>query len=209
VVQPKGEDHASLTAKAEQLKPGESGLLALDWHNGNRTVLVDQRLTGSILGLTLHSTPAEIYRALVESTAYGARVIMERFEEFGMPVDRIVNCGGISAKNRLAMQIYADVMGRPIMISRSTQTCALGAAMSGAVVAGQRAGGYETFTEATEAMTAVQDEVFNPIPANQLIYDELYVLYKRIHDAFGVEGTSDDLFDIMKRLLDIRDEVLR
>ncbi len=207
VVKPEGEDHASLTAKAEALAPGESGLLALDWHNGNRTVLVDQRLTGTILGLTLHSTPAEIYRAWVEATAFGARVIMERFEEFGMPVERIVNCGGISAKNRLAMQIYADIMGRPIMISKSAQTCALGAAMSGAVVAGATAGGYDDFPEATQAMTGVQEEIFKPIPANQNVYNRLYALYKRLHDAFGVEGVKDDLYDVMKTLLDIRDGV--
>ena len=212
VVRPAGPDgaaldHAALTAGAERLKPGESGLLALDWHNGNRTVLVDQRLTGMILGLTLHSTPAEIYRALVEATAFGARVIVERFESYGVKVDRIVNCGGISAKNRLVMQIYADVMGRPQHLSRSAQTPALGAAVSGAVVAGRDAGGYDTFDEATAAMTGLQETVFEPIPENRAVYDRLYALYRRLHDAFGVRGTQDELFDVMKTLLDLRDEV--
>ena len=135
-VRPAGMGHAELTAGAERLRPGESGVLALDWWNGNRTVLVDQRLTGLMLGLTLHTTPAEIYRALVEATAFGARVIMERYEAYGVPVTRVVNCGGISAQNRMVMQIYADVLGRPVQIARSGQTCALGAAVAGAVVAG-------------------------------------------------------------------------
>lgn len=207
VIRPDGMDHAALTAQAERLKPGESGLLMLDWHNGNRTVLVDQRLTGSILGLTLHSTPAEIYRACIEATAFGARVIMERYESHGVEVRRIVNCGGISAKNRLVMQIYADVMGRPQQISRSNQTPALGAAMAGAVVAGAASGGHVDFAAAAAAMTGVQDTVFTPIPDNRRVYDQLYALYRRLHDAFGIRHQQDDLFDVMKRLLDLRDEV--
>ena len=207
VIRPGELDHAALTSQAERLAPGESGLLMLDWHNGNRTVLVDQRLTGLILGLTLHSTPAEIYRACVEATAFGARVIMERYESYGVKVDRIVNCGGISAKNRLVMQIYADVMGRPQQISRSAQTPALGAAMAGAVVAGVHAGGHEDFAAAKTAMTGVQDTVFNPIPGNRQVYDRLFALYRRLHDAFGVRDHKDALHDVMKTLLDIRDEV--
>jgi L-ribulokinase len=202
-VKPDGMTHDELTAEARQLAPGESGLLALDWHNGNRTVLVDQRLTGGMIGTTLHTTPAETYRALVEATAFGARVIMERYEEYGLKVERIVNCGGISAKNEMVMQIYADVMGRPLRISRSDQTPALGAAMSGAVVAGA----HDSFAAATEAMTDVQDETFEPIPEHQATYNRLYRLYHRLHDAFGVEGNEDDLYDVMKTLLAIRDEV--
>ena len=135
-VQPGGQGHEELTERAAKLQPGESGLLALDWHNGNRTVLVDPRLTGALLGLTLQTTPAEMYRAWIEATAFGARVIMERFEEYGQNVERIINCGGISVKNPLVMQIYADIMGRPLAISRSSQTAALGAAIAGAVAAG-------------------------------------------------------------------------
>jgi len=201
--------HEELTAVAERLRPGESGLLALDWHNGNRTVLVDQRLSGMILGLTLATTAPEIYRALVEATAFGARVIMERYEEYGVPVDRIVNCGGISAKNPFVMQIYADVMGRPIQISRSAQTCALGAAVSGAVAAGPERGGPADFGQAVSAMTGIQDTVFEPIPENRAVYDGLFGLYRRLHDAFGVAGAGDDLADVMKTLLDIRDEARR
>ena len=207
VIQPGGEEgsHEKLTQLAETLRPGQSGLLALDWHNGNRTVLVDQRLTGMVLGLTLHSSPAEIYRALIESTAFGARVITERFEEFGVPVKRIVNCGGIAARNAMVMQIYADVMNRPVAISRSTQTCALGAAMAGAVVAGTARGGHADFGSAVKAMTGVQDKVYTPIPANVAVYEKLFQLYRKLHDAFGVAGHTGDLSGVMKQLLEIRD----
>jgi len=205
-IEPGGQDHAELTSAAERLGPGESGLLALDWHNGNRTILVDQRLTGAMIGMTLHTTPGEMYRALVEATAFGARVIMERFEEYGQKVDRVVNCGGISAKNPMVMQVYADIMGRPLEISRSAQTCALGAAIAGAVVAGKSAGGYANFAEAMSAMTGMRERVFRPIPENQRIYNRLFALYKRLHDAFGVPGRKDDPADVMKQLLEIRDQ---
>ncbi len=209
VIQPGGQkkgSHVELTNLAEDLKPGESGLLALDWNNGNRTVLVDQRLTGLILGLTLHSNPAEIYRALVESTAFGARVIMERFEEYGINVKRVVNCGGIAAKNPMVMQIYADVMKRPLLISRSAQTCALGSAIAGAVVAGKSAGGYDSFDDAVGKMTRMQKKVFRPIPRNARVYDRLFKLYRSLHDSFGVKQTQQDLSGVMKELLAIRDE---
>ncbi|HNT35608.1 MAG TPA: ribulokinase [bacterium] len=199
--------HEELTRQAEKLRPGESGLLALDWHNGNRTILVDQRLTGMILGMTLHTTPAEIYRALIEATAMGARTIAERFEEYGVKVERVVNCGGISAKNPLAMQIYADVMGRPLDISRSGQTCALGAAMAGAVVARRAKGGFDRFEDATPVMTGVLDRKFNPNPDSCRIYDRLYVHYRRLHDSFGTTQSQENLFSVMKELLVIRDEV--
>src|SRR5206468_1904009 len=148
--------HEALTAGAAKLAPGESGLLALDWNNGNRTVLADQRLTGLLLGQTLYTTPAEIYRALIEATAFGALTIIRRFEEYGLKVEQIINCGGIAEKNPLVMQIYADVTGRPIKISRSGQTCALGAAIAGAVVAGKRAGGWDNFAKAQKAMTGLK-----------------------------------------------------
>jgi L-ribulokinase len=209
VVKPAGKGHRELTAEAERLRPGESGLLVLDWHNGNRTVLVDQRLTGLIVGLTLHTTPAEIYRALVEATAFGARVIMERYEEYADRVTRVVNCGGISASNRMVMQIYADVMGRPVEISRSAQTCALGAAIAGAVAAGSDDGGYADFGSAMSAMTGVQDVVFQPEPGRRAIYDKLYALYREMHDAFGVKGAGGDMYRVMKSLLEIRDAARR
>ncbi len=194
-----GQSHETLTKSAEKIQPGESGLLALDWHNGNRTILVDQRLTGLLLGLTLHTTPAEVYRALVEATAFGARAIIERFEEYGVKADRVVNCGGISAKNTLVMQIYADVLDRPMEISRSAQTCALGAAMAGAVVGGA----HPDFASATRAMTGTQPKKFTPNPKNAALYAHLYRQYRRLHDTFGGE------FDVMKQLLAVRDEARR
>ncbi len=201
---PEAATHSNLTQLATKLKPGESGLLSLDWHNGNRTVLVDQRLTGMTVGTTLRTTPAEIYRSLIEATAFGARVIMERFEAFGVDVTRVVNCGGIAARSPLAMQIYADVMNRPIFISRSDQTCALGSAVAAAVVGGA----YPSFPPAIAAMTGVQPKQYAPIPANVAIYERLYKLYRQLHDAFGVAGHTADVSNVMKDLLHVRDEVL-
>jgi L-ribulokinase len=164
-----------------------------------------------VIGLTLHTRPAEIYRALIEATAFGARAIVERFEEYNQHVERVVNCGGISIKNPMVMQIYADVLGRPLEISRSAQTCALGAAICGAVVAGQANGGYDDFATATAAMTGIMERRFTPNPAAVAVYDRLYKLYKQLHDAFGVRSgeKSEDLYNVMKDLLAIRDEALK
>jgi L-ribulokinase len=209
-LQPQGAkagSHEALSAAAARLKPGESGLLALDWNNGNRTILVDQRLTGLLLGQTLYTTPAEIYRALIEATAFGALTIINRFEEYGVQVKVVVNCGGIAEKNPLVMQIYADVTGRPMKISRSAQTCALGAAIAGAVVAGKKAGGHDNFSEAQKAMTGLKPRVFKPSPEAHAVYKDLYSLYRKLHDAFGTETWSGNLHDVMKRLIQIRDRV--
>ncbi len=197
----------NLEQEAAELKPGESGLLALDWMNGNRTILVDQRLTGMILGLTLHSSSQEIYRSLLEASAFGARVIAERIEEYGMTIERIINCGGIPFKSPLMMQIYADVFGKTMELSRSSQTAALGAAIAGSVAAGPEAGGYSTCEEAMEHMTGVHEAVYEPIAGHAEVYDRLYQLYKEVHDAFGVEGQQADLYPVMKQLLQIKDEV--
>jgi len=208
-IQPLGRkagSHEALSAAAAKLAPGESGLLALDWNNGNRTVLVDQRLTGLLLGQTLYTTPAEIYRALIEATAFGALTIISRFEEYGQKVDQIINCGGIAEKNPLVMQIYADVTGRPIKISRSAQTCALGAAIAGAVVAGEGAGGYSSFADAQKAMTGLKSRVFKPEPAAHAVYKELYSLYRKLHDAFGTQQATGNLYDVMKQLIAIRNQ---
>ncbi len=195
--------HEYLTTLADELNPGQSGLLALDWNNGNRTILVDPRLTGLILGMTLNTRPEEIYRALVEATAFGARVIIERVEEYGVEVRDIINCGGLAEKNPMIMQIYADVTGRPMKISRSAQTCALGAAIFGAVAAGSAAGGYDSVEDARDRMTGLKDVIYEPISENVEIYDRLYKEYKTLHDTFGL-GEND----VMKRLLDIKESVL-
>ncbi|HEX8550008.1 MAG TPA: ribulokinase [Abditibacteriaceae bacterium] len=197
----KAGSHEELTEAAGALKPGESGLLALDWNNGNRTILVDQRLTGLLLGQTLYTTPGEIYRALIEATAFGALTIINRFEEYGVPVEQVINCGGIAEKNGVVMQIYADVTGRPMKISRSAQTCALGAAIAGAVSAGRYAG----YAEAQKAMTGIKDIEYTPNPEAHAVYQQLYKLYRDVHDAFGTEEWNGNLFHIMKTLLDLRD----
>jgi len=196
--------HEALTRAAARITPGESGLVALDWNNGNRTILVDQRLTGLLLGQTLYTTPAEIYRALIEATAYGALTIINRFEEYGVKVRQVVNCGGIAEKNPLAMQIYADVTGRPMKVSRSSETCALGAAVAGAVVAGKRAGGHASFAAAQKAMTGLKAKVYTPNRAAHAVYTQLYALYKQLHDAFGTRDWRGNLHGVMKALLDIR-----
>jgi L-ribulokinase len=189
-----------LTADAAKLKPGESGLLALDWNNGNRTILVDQRLTGLLVGQTLYTTPAEIYRALIEATAFGALTIINRFEEYGVKIDQVINCGGIAEKNPVVMQIYADVTGRPMKISRSAQTCALGSAVAAAVVAGA----HKSFDAAQKAMTGLKPRVFKPSAKAHAVYRELYSLYKQLHDAFGTEHWNGNLHGLMKQLIVIR-----
>lgn len=201
--------HDELSAEASAQVPGESGLLALDWNNGNRTILVDPRLTGLILGQTLHTTRAEIYRALIEATAFGARAIIERMVEGGVPVERVVCCGGIAEKNDLFMQIYADVLGRPMLVAGSPQTPALGAAISAAVAAGAGAGGYDTFEDAQERMTWLKDTRFDPNPSAVVVYNDLYGMYRELHDVFGgVPGTRADLASLMKRLLTLRERVV-
>lgn len=197
--------HEALTEKAANLRPGQSGLLALDWNNGNRTILIDQRLTGLLLGQTLHTKPEEIYRALIEATAFGALTIINRFEEFGVKVAEVINCGGIAEKNPLLMQIYADVTGREMKISRSAQSCALGAAIAGAVVAGARSGGYDSFADAQATMCGIKDTTFKPLPENRPTYKQLYALYKQLHDAFGLKDSSAKLGNVMKELLAIKD----
>jgi L-ribulokinase len=207
IIQPGGKtigSHENLSRDAAKLKPGESGLLALDWNNGNRTILVDQKLTGLLLGQTLYTTPAEIYRALIEATAFGALTIIQRFEEYDVKVRQVVNCGGIAEKNPLVMQIYADVTGRPMKISRSSQTCALGSAITGAVAAGKKAGGYDTILAAQNAMTGLQPRTYTPNPQAHAVYRQLYTLYRTLHDAFGMPANDAKLYHVMKTLLDIR-----
>jgi L-ribulokinase len=202
--------HDALSAEAATSRPGQSGLVALDWNNGNRTVLVDARLTGLIMGQTLHTTRAEIYRAMIEATAFGARAIIERMRDHGVPVERVVCCGGIAEKNDLFMQIYADVIGQPMLIAGSPQTPALGAAISAAVTAGSAAGGYDDWNVAQDSMTSLRERRFLPDPAATAVYDELYGIYRELHDTFGgVPGVRADLGTIMKRLLAIKERTAR
>ncbi len=195
--------HQLLEEKAGRLKPGESGLVALDWWNGNRSVLVDVDLTGMLLGATLATKPEEIYRALIEATAYGTRIIIETFEENGVPVSEIVATGGLPDRNKLLMQIYADVTGRPIHIAETRQGGAFGSAMHGAVAAGKAAGGYDTIAEASKHMARLRDEAYHPIAENKEVYDQLFAEYVILHDYFG-RGAND----AMKRLKDLKAKVL-
>jgi Ribulose kinase len=198
----------NLEKAASKLLPGESGLLALDWNNGNRTILVDVRLSGMLLGQSLHTTPEEIYRALIEATGFGALAIIDRIEEYGVKVKEVVNCGGLAMKNKLMMQIYADITGRPMKISRSEQTPALGAGIFASVAAGKNVGGYDSIDEARLAMTG-SGKVYIPIKENHEIYRKLYVLYRQLHDGFGTKQWNGNMFNVMKELLIIRDEVRR
>ena len=191
----------SLEKKSISLKPGETGLLALDWNNGNRTILVDVRLSGLLLGQTLHTTPHEIFRSLVESTAFGALTIINRIEDYGVKVDDVVNCGGLAAKSPMLMQIYADVIGRPMRISRSDQTPALGASIFGAISAGE----FNNVSSAQSVLTAIK-RTYEPDSKNHEIYQKIYTLYSKAHDAFGTRDWSGNMHNIMKNLLEIRDQ---
>ena len=160
-----------------------------------------------MVGQTLHTSAHAIYRALIEATAFGALTIINRFAEFDVKVSEVINCGGIAEKNPLLMQIYADVTAKEMKISRSAQSCALGACIAGAVVAGRDAGGYDNFADAQTAICGIKDVIYKPIPENQKIYEQLYVLYKQLHDAFGLQDWSGKLANIMKDLLNIKDSV--
>jgi L-ribulokinase len=196
---------ANLAKAAARQRPGEHGLLALDWNNGNRTILVDVRLSGLLIGQTLHTEAHEVYRALIEATAFGALTIIRRIEEYGVPVREIVNCGGLAVKNPLLMQIYADVTGRPMKVAHSDQTCGVGAAIFGAVVAGRAAGGFTDVREAQASVCGVRAKVYKPNPANHAVYGELYGLYRELHDAFGTAAWSGKLQHTMKNLIAIRE----
>jgi L-ribulokinase len=198
--------HATLTAEAAAQRPGQSGLLALDWNNGNRTILVDPRLGGLVVGQTLHTTRAEIYRALIEATAFGARMIIERIREYGVPVEKVVCCGGVAEKNALLMQIYADVTGCTMYVAGSEQTCALGSAISAAVLAGPEKGGHSDFAAAQQAMTSLKPIQYDPEPESQKVYQQLFLLYRQLHDAFGGVDRRADLSAVMKDLIRIREE---
>lgn len=193
--------HELLSEKANRLKPGQSGLLALDWWNGNRSVLVDADLTGLMLGMTLNTKPEEIYRALIEATAYGTNIIIEAFQSNGVAVDEIVACGGLPERNEMLMQIYADVTNREFKVAESPQTVALGSAMWGAVAAGKANGGYDDINEAAQNMARVKDKTYKPNPEAHAIYAKLFAEYKKLHDYFGRGGN-----DVMKRLKAIKEE---
>jgi L-ribulokinase len=190
--------HEYLEQEAAKQKPGEHGLVALDWWNGNRSTLVNTNLSGLLIGATLSTRAPDIYRALIEATAFGTREIIEAFETRNVPVKELVAAGGLPEKNALLRQIYADVTGRPLKLAGSAQAPALGSAMHAAVAAGV----YPNIQAAAEKMGKLKDEVVTPIPANKQVYDRLYAEYKTLYNYFGREN------EVMKRLKGIRNEVL-
>ena len=194
--------HQLLEEEAAKLRPGESGLLALDWWNGNRSVLVDADLEGLLLGMTLATKAPEMYRALIEATAFGTRVIIEAFDHSRVAVDELVAAGGLPERNKLLMQIFADVTGREIKLVASPQAPALGSAMHAAVAAGPEAGGYRTIVEAAEKMAYLKDEMYRPIPEHRPVYDQLFAEYVRLYNYFG-RGENN----VMKTLKRIKNEV--
>ncbi len=191
--------HKLLREKVAAQKPGESGILALDWWNGNRSILVASELSGLFVGMTLTTKPEALYRALNDAPAFGARVIIEAFERNGVPIGELIAAGGIADKDEMMMQIYADVTNREIRLCGSSQACALGAAMFGAVAAGRERGGYDSVDEAAEHMARLKDVVYRPNAANHAAYNALYEEYIRLHDYFGKGGN-----DVMKRLRAIK-----
>lgn len=196
-IAPCGMGFKELAEKASHLKPGESGLVALDWFNGNRSVLLDQQLSGLLLGLTLKTKPEEIYRALVEAAAFGSRIILEQIEKGGITIDSIIACGGIPAKDAFLMQVYADVAGKPIHLAGSRETCALGAAVAASVCAGV----YPDFPTAIDRMTKVSGICYTPKPQNSEVYERLYRVYLTLYDAFGRPGCDENMYGVMKTLL--------
>jgi L-ribulokinase len=189
--------HQLLSERGDEQEVGEHGLIALDWLNGNRSVLVDHTLSGAILGLTLATRPEHVYRALLEATAFGTRTIIEAFQNAGVAVDRLVVAGGL-LKNPVLMQIYADVTQRPLDAIVSEQGAALGAAIHAAVAAGCHADVHAAAT----AMGSVERDVYTPDLGRARAYDDLYAEYVELHDHFGRGGDS-----VLHRLRRIRQEV--
>jgi len=190
--------HQYLTELAAKQKPGDSGLIALDWWNGNRSVLGNFDLSGMLVGMTMETKPEEIYRAFIEATAYGTRKIVESYEENGIKINNLYGCGGIAKKNPLFMQIYADVLNREFRIIRTEQAPAMGSAMFGAVAAGENNGGYSTIMDAASAMCEPFAGTYQPNPENAALYDELYADYSELHDYFG-RGGNDVMMRLRKR----------
>ena len=191
--------HEYLENEAAKQAAGAHGLIALDWWNGNRSTLDDASLSGLLIGMTLATGAADIYRALIEATAFGTRVIVDAYESSGLPVAELICAGSLPEKNGLLRQIYADVTGRSFKLAGTGQASALGSAIHAAVAAGV----YDTIHHAAEKMGKCQETVIEPIPENQAVYDALYAEYKLLYDYFG-RGTND----VMKRLKQIRHNAL-
>jgi L-ribulokinase len=188
--------------EAAKLKPGQSGLIALDWWNGCRTPLVDANLSGVLIGATLGTRAPDIYRALIEATAFGTALIIETFEQNGVKVNELVACGGLAERNKLLLQIYADVTGREFVEAGSGHTSALGAAMFGAYAAGKSAGGCDSINDAAKQMFPAKRVAHTPHAGHHATYQKLFAEYRKLHAYFG-RGEND----VMKRLREIRNAV--
>jgi L-ribulokinase len=194
--------YALLEEKVKSIRPGQSGLIALDWLNGNRSILNNPILTGLVLGITLETKPEDIYLAFMESLAFGTRTIIESFENGGIPVHKLYACGGLPLKNQLLMQIFANVTGKNIEVVTSPNASALGAAMFGAIAAGKSIGGYDTIFEAAQAMSDKNTVQYTADPKAHQVYNQLYQCYKSLHDYFGSERDS-----VMKQLKEIKKSI--
>ena len=191
--------HQYLSFLAQKAEPGESGLLALDWWNGNKTPYVNGDLSGVLLGLTLHTRPEEIYRALIEANAFGTRMIMEEFMKSGAVVNEVIVSGGIAEKNPFVLRVFTDVLKRPVRISASDQTAALGSAMYAAAAAGEEAGGYASVADASRALAKLKEEIYEPDNARAEVYDRLYALYCEAVERFDPKENP-----VLKALKDMR-----
>jgi L-ribulokinase len=195
-----------LSKKASKQRAGEHGLLALDWNNGNRNILADPNLCGLLLGQTLQTKDHEIYRALIEATGFGALMIIEQMEKYGITIDKIVSCGGITQKNPFFMQTYADILNRPIEVAENQETVALGAAITGGYVAKKETGEADSIEQIQQVVCSTQPEPYQPRPEENKHYRKLYALYKKVHDAFGREDQQVNLGKVMKRLKSLKEK---
>lgn len=186
--------YALMEEKVRSIPANKNRILALDWWNGNRSILIDPNLTGVLIGMDLRTKPEEIYRALIEATAFGKKKIIDTYENAGINIEKLVACGGLATKNNYLMQVYADIIGRPIYITSCEQAPALGAAIFGAIAAGKLNGGYDDINEASEKMGQLKEEPIRPNSDTKGIYDSLYKLYEEVHDYFGIDS------DLMKKL---------
>jgi L-ribulokinase len=197
--------HDLLADKASALSPGQNGLIALDWWNGNRCTLSDADLSGLVLGYTLSTSPEEVYRALIEATAYGTRAIIEAFTSQGVPINQVMAGGGLT-KNTCLMQIYTDILGREIAVSGTEYASALGAAMLGAAAAGEKSGGFDSLSEAVKHMAPSPAHIYRPVPHHVEVYNILYREYLRLYEYFGKENKT---MKLLRRLRKIETEAAR
>ncbi len=204
LLEKKQNHHLKLSRDAAELKPGQSGLLALDWNNGNRNILTDPNLSGLLVGQTLQTTSHEVYRALIESTAFGALTIVNQIEKHGVKIKSIINCGGISQKNPLVMQIYADILNRPMRVTKSPETVALGAAVVAAHIGMKDSEEFNSIEKVQDRLCELKQTVYTPAKENNDVYKQLYTLYKKLHDSFGIANKKIELHTVMKKLFEIK-----